>query len=322
MRDHTHPILAVGPNPTWQRTLFVRRLALGQVNRAERLETGAGGKATNLARALSSLGVGIEVAQFAGGDTGTMVCNDLEQMGVTHLTVRTGSTTRTCTTLLAQEPRGMTEVIDPSATITADECDQMRRLLAQRLPRATGVAICGTVPPGVPPNLCAEAVRQAAQHAVVVLDAYRDVEPTLRAGVHLLKINARELVELTGEKQTRAAARVCMGRFPVRALVVTDGPHDAFLFVRKRAWAFRLPEVPVVSPLGAGDCVTGVLLHRLTADRRLTPEAISEAPGAVVEAVRVALAHGSASCRNSSPGRVDPGTAAELVPRITARELA
>ena len=50
------PVLAVCPNPAWQKTLCFEHYRAGEVNRASRVQENGGGKGVNLARVLQSLG--------------------------------------------------------------------------------------------------------------------------------------------------------------------------------------------------------------------------------------------------------------------------
>ena len=264
----------------------------------------------------------------------------------------TAGETRVCTTLLSPPPAAMTELIEPSGPVTADERRRLRGRLERLLPHCRGVAICGTCPPGVPDRLYAEVIAAARGHALVLLDGYRQVVEALAAGPHVLKINRRELEELTeklpfagaggfsGEEvrahgprarqaspggqatglskrglsregDVAAAARALLARYPVGCVAVTDGPDKAFLVTRDRAWRYAMPRLDrVVSPLGAGDCASGVMLAECLAalPRDESPDAwLRESAGrgrmpALATAFARALAAASASCTTPVPG--------------------
>lgn len=309
-------LLALGLNPAWQKTLFFTHLQPGEVNRARSVLCQASGKGINFVEAVRRVGGRAVVLQFAGGVTGEWVAADLDRRGLPHVTVRAAAATRVCTTLLSEADGGMTELIEPSGTVRPDELAALRAAIRERLPAAAGVALCGTFPPGVPEALYAETAAAArAAGLPVLLDGHRGVLPTLAAGVDILKINASELKQLAEETDLAAAAAACLARFPrVRLLAVTAGGAAAYLFTRAGVWEFGLPRLErVVNPIGAGDTVGGVLLHRLVAAGNAALET------AAPDAFRFALACASASCLTAEPARFDPAAAADLAPRITVR---
>ncbi len=324
-------LLAVGLNPAWQKTLFFRRLQPGAVNRAGRIREEASGKGINFAHAVLQAGGRAQVAQFAGGATGARLTADLDARGIPHLSIPVAGATRVCSTLLSQEDRVTTELIEPSADIAAAEFAALRAAVLARIPGAAGVAVCGTFPPGVPMSFAVEIAAAARSCGIpLLLDAYRGVAPVLEAGVEILKINAAELRELTGTPDLDSAAATLMARHPgTGCLAVTDGSGPARLFLPGSAWEFRLPHLDgVVNPIGAGDCTSGVFLLRLTqaaaghstppsgTGRPCTPRLAALPAEAVAEAFREALACACASCLEEQPAAFSPAAARQIFREI------
>ncbi len=317
-------LLAIGLNPAWQKTFWFDHLEFGEVNRATRVDAQASGKGINVIYAVRQVGGAAQVLQVAGGVTGDGVVADLERRGLAHATVAVVGATRVCNTLLCRATGQMTELIEPSAELTPAEIADLEARLATLLPTASGLALCGTFPPGVPPTFYAEAARAArARGLPVLLDGVRGVRLTLEVGVDLLKINARELAslaEITADDPPAAAALV-LQRFPkVDRLAVTAGPRTAFLFDRRHAWALQLPPLPaaVVNPIGAGDTTSGVLLAQIVGRRQLFAAAATTPANDVTDdawlarAFRDALACASASCLTTSPAVFDLAIARAL----------
>jgi tagatose 6-phosphate kinase len=296
------PILAVGLNPAWQHTLTFGSLCLGEVNRATGFHAGASGKAVNVARAAQRLGHAARILQVAGGETGRRLCRELDREGIGHVSVKVRAPTRVCTTCLDAAKGTMTELIGPAAGIPDNAVRRLREHVAREVPASGGVALCGTLPPGVPPEIYAQITVAAHRQGIpVVLDAWRDAAPALAAGPDILKVNRDELLHLMAASAIAEAATGCLSRHRVGAVAVTDGPANAWLFTRKGAWQYILPPLPgVVSPLGAGDTVTAVLLARLLGGLDL-PEAFAEG-----------LAAGSASCLTDRPAQFDPAAMTRL----------
>lgn len=334
-------LLAVGLNPAWQKTLFFPEFQAGEVNRATRVTAHAGGKGIHCAYAVQQAGGRVTVAQFAGGVTGDWLLQDLAARQFAHLTASTAVPTRTCTTLIGERQRSMTELIEPAGAVQPHEATLLRQRLLAALPDVDGVALCGTFPPGVTPDFYAAIAAAARPHAVVLLDACKNILPVLEAGVDILKINAAELAELTGEADVAQGARALFARYPVAWLAVTAGPRRASLFCAAsrpspdgtvpaargcRGWSFELPTLPdVCNPLGAGDCTAGVLLWQLVrpaaADLLPGPRSRLSDAAAVTAAFAVALAAASASCTDPEPARFSAARATAIRQQIVVREL-
>ncbi len=315
-------LLAVGLNAAWQKILVFKDLHRGQVNRAEAVITQTGGKGVNCASAVFTAGGRAVVAQFTGGQTGDWIRADLRRRGIPDLTVAVAAPTRVCTTLVSDADGSATELIEPSGTVTPAECAALRDQVLAMLPDVRGVSLCGTFPPGVPATLYAEIAAAARPRALVLLDACRSVEPTLQAGIDVLKINAAELRLLTGCADMPAAARLLAQRYGPLWIAVTAGPDAAFLFGAGGAWRFALPPLTGVrNPIGAGDTTAGVFLWHLTKARGADLPASRLVPEAVIAAYKEALAAASASCLTLTPAAFDPAVATDLRSRIMVTPL-
>lgn len=312
--DNTTHLLAIGLNPALQKTLVFEQWERGQVNRAQMNLTSVGGKGQQFSRAASHLIPGmVSLAQFLGGDNGERIDHMLEQAGVNQITVTTSGETRCCLTVIDRHTREATELIEPSATIQPEEAEQLlsKTLHFLQQGRVTGLALCGTYPPGVDESFYVR-LAQAKGNATLLLDSYRDVDAVLATGqVDILKVNAHELNNLADKirrekllsrperpSSTPDDALTLFETFRLRRLAVTAGPDTAWLFERPERdgssngfivwqfYEFHLPTMEdVVNPIGAGDTVGAIFLSQL----------IAGAPPH--EAFACGLAAGSASCR-------------------------
>lgn len=303
------PILAVCPNPAWQKTLTFESLQPGAVNRAQSLRACGGGKGINVARVLRNLGYPVTVAGFAGGETGKFLKEELLQSGAGDLILSCRNPTRCCYTIIDQAKGLATELIEPSPEIVDDEVQALLKRLEAQMPAFSAVCLSGTLPPGVNAEFYAQIAGMARIAGIpVLLDACRDVEATLAKGVHMLKINAGELRELSGESDLGRGAQKILSAWPVTWLALTDGGEAAWLFNAKEAWRFSIPALPqIISPIGAGDCAAAILVRRLA--EKPAPEKM---PACFAEA----LACASASCLTPYPSVFDPAEAEKIRGRI------
>ncbi len=307
-------LLAVGLNPALQKTLVCDRWERGQVNRAREMLLSVGGKGQQFSRAASHLIPGmVTLAQFLGGENGERLGRMIEHAGVNQITVASAGETRCCITVIDAAGGDATELIEPAAPILPVEAEQLLSRTLQVLARGeiSGLALCGTCPPGVDEGFYVTLARSKGK-ALLLLDSYTAIEAILASRqVDILKVNAHELRSLAGRNGGRnrplTAERVetipemalsLFAAHRLRWLAVTAGADTAWLFESPcvgsipgqvctwRFYEFGLPTVEgVVNPIGAGDTVGAIFLTQLSAG---APAHAAFACG---------LAAGSASCR-------------------------
>jgi fructose-1-phosphate kinase PfkB-like protein len=304
-------VLAVGPNPAYQKAVEIPHFEPFVVNRSTNVRACAGGKGIHFAKAANRIQPGCAtVAHLLGGDTGKAIHEWCREDGP-QLVTWTSAPTRTCTTLLCQETNRMTEIIEPTGALTEAEIADFKSQVTMAAAKADVVALCGTYPSCLGEHFYAE-VAAANPDALVVLDGYRGVDAVLSSGrVDVLKINEYELTSLTGEKDLLAAGELALSKWSLQWLGITAGPDAAALFGRDCHWRFRIPPVDkVANPIGAGDTVSAVFTLGLAAG----------------DAPEKAFAHGLAaateSCLSMTGADFDPAAARARAEAVVIEPLA
>ena len=261
-------ILVCGPNPSWQKTLAFDVLHPHEVNRAQERDCRASGKGVNFARAVRTWGLADPVVyQFAGGTNGRNLNEWLQQEEIQAVTREIDGETRCCTTVLCRNCASMTELIEPSPSITREDADFLLERMSGAIPDADALALCGTLPNNTPDGFYAGLAAAAARAGKpVLMDSVARFDETLAAGVRYLKINSGELLSVTGGPDPEAAAAALLERFPLEGAAITDGPGRAFIVRRGPVHRIFIPPVPGIrTPLGAGDVCSGGMLSELVA---------------------------------------------------------
>ena len=307
-------ILALGPNPAWQKTLFFPDFRFNEVNRARRCETCASGKGINFVRAARCHGsADAEVLQFAGGSNGERLERFLADEGLPFTSVRSAAETRCCITCLGGGDRSMTELIEPSGPISREESDALLELFRRKLADgAAGAAFCGTTPDGTDPGFYAKAVKFAAAARIpLLIDAFRGIDEILTGNAAIvLKINREELALLTGTEGIADGLRKLFASAPaLRFAAITDGPGTACAADGCRFVAYTLPRLDgIVNPIGCGDTASAVLLSGFVAG------------GDPFRAFRQALGAASANALNAFPGHFERGEEERIAAAIRLEE--
>ncbi len=302
-------IVALGPNPAWQKTLFFDRFTPGEINRAREMSLIAAGKGINFCRAAGIHGrARARLIQFSGGDTGRYIRHELEREGIESWSVETSASTRTCTTCLDLSNQSMTEVIEPSFPATAEEVETMLEYLEKALREgAAAAALCGTLPTGTDPMLYPRAAALAKKAGTPILvDSFRDIGKVLDSGAEIwFKINRDELRAMTGKGEVAEGLAAVFAAGSVRYAAITDGPGRAYASDGKRLAVYSLPKLEkIVNPLGSGDTASAVWASELLAGSD------------PFEGFRPALAAASANCLSASSGSYEPEDAQRIAREI------
>ncbi|QLH22560.1 1-phosphofructokinase family hexose kinase [Streptomyces sp. Rer75] len=314
-------ILTVTLNTALDITYRVPRLRPHASHRVTDVTERPGGKGINVARVLAALGHHTTVTGFAGGVTGTVVRDLLAEDADTDAATDTGGgritdalvpiagTTRRTLGVVDTASGDTTQFNEAGPAVTSAEWAAFMDAYAGLLREATAVALCGSLPPGVPVGTYAQLIREARAAGVpTLLDT--SGEP-LRRGVaarpDIVKPNAEELAGLTGSTEPLRAARDARRR-GARAVAASLGADGLLAITAQGAWRAAPPERLAGNPTGAGDAAVAGLLSGLV-DEAPWPERIARAVALSAAAVRAPVA-----------GEFDRAVYAELLDRVEVTE--
>ncbi|MFD8233712.1 1-phosphofructokinase family hexose kinase [Streptomyces sp. NPDC059696] len=300
-------ILTVTLNTALDITYRVRSLRPHASHRVSEVTERPGGKGVNVARVLAALGHEVTVTGFTGGATGRVVRERLAAVpGVLDALVPVTGATRRTVAVVDERTGDTTQLNEPGPTITPSEWSAFQETYAALLPGVSAVALCGSLPPGVPVGAYAGLVRTARSHGVpVLLDT--SGEP-LRRGVaarpDIIKPNAEELAELTGSHDPLRATQDARRR-GAAAVVASLGPQGLLAVTRDGRWQATPPAPARGNPTGAGDSAVAGLLSGL----------VEHLPWPTRLARAIALS--AATVTAPAAGEFDRGAYEELLTRVT-----
>ncbi|MGY2876011.1 1-phosphofructokinase [Marmoricola sp. URHA0025 HA25] len=264
-------IITVTLNPSLDRTLQVRRLLRGEVQRAVLTHNDPGGKGVNVARALSAHGTPVVSVLLVGGSTGTALAAQLTEAGVDHVAVPGRHRTRANVSIV--EPDGTTTKInEPGVALDPDELRAVTDAVIAHVSPGDWVVTAGSVAPGQDPEVYAvigNAARAAGAHWAVDTSGPA-LAASLAAGPDLVKPNREELSEVLGAPLDTLTSVVDACRDLVagteRTLLCSLGADGAVLVESGHAWYASGPRVQVENTVGAGDALLAGYLHGLTVE--------------------------------------------------------
>ncbi|MET7701611.1 1-phosphofructokinase family hexose kinase [Streptomyces sp. NPDC005485] len=299
-------ILTVTLNTALDITYRVGALRPHTSHRVTEVTERPGGKGVNVARVLALLGHRVAVTGFTGGATGRAVQDRLAHTpGVVDALVPVAGSTRRTIAVVDTTTGDTTQLNEPGPAITPAEWSAFQGAYEDLLRSASAVALCGSLPPGVPVGAYAGLIRTARTLGVpVLLDT--SGEP-LRRGVaarpDIVKPNADELAELTGSHDPLEATRNARRR-GAHTVVASLGADGLLAVNAQGRWRATPPRHIRGNPTGAGDSAVAGLLSGL----------VEHLPWPARLARAVALS--AATVLAPAAGEFDRATYEELLSRV------
>ena len=246
-------------SPALDVTYVVDAFRVGEIHRPSSLLHTAGGKALNVARVIERLGSPVSAIAVLGGHAGRRV-RDLLTVPVE--VIEADVETRTCVTVASDG--ALTELYEPPSPV--DDATWARLAAATLAAAAAGdwVAISGSQPDGLGPDLAALAVQLGERGVQVAVDTHGAALAALvEAGPALVKVNRGEAAALLGGRPEAASLALRLSVITGGIAVVTDGEHGSHAVAGEVAVRVAADPVRGAFPVGSGDAYLGGLLHGL-----------------------------------------------------------
>jgi tagatose 6-phosphate kinase len=262
-------VLCVGTTPAAQRVMRFGQLRLNQVNRALTTIDGPAGKSINVAKVLHALGARPLALGFLGGARGDFIAGHFAKQNIAGHFIRVKTPTRQCLTILDDQSGEVTELVEESGAVTGGEYRRLFHALRSIKDPYRALVLSGTLAPGVPEDLYAQALSLAKKRgALTVVDARG--APLLLALAQrpdVVKPNHAELAATVGSPlKTRAQLIQAMDQVRKRgpkSIVVTCGKAPALAMNEAGIWSIQPPAVEALNPIGSGDAFTAGLVWAL-----------------------------------------------------------
>lgn len=291
-------LLCVTPNVAIDRTVVVPVLKPGSVHRATEILVGIGGKGVNVARSARTLGAVSCCAGLLAGASGRIAAEMAEAEGLDAAwSWAPAGETRTCTLVVDSSTAASTVLNEPGPAIMRTTWQGFHDDVVRMSAGFDAVAICGSLPPGVPEEAIAElaAAIQAGGVSAWVDNSGQALAHAVSAGPFGLKINHEEaslLVDETidGPESAARAAAALRERGGSPYMAITLGAQGAVLCCAGGCWHATPADLPIRSAVGSGDAFSAGLIAGLAAGQ--DPE----------KALRQATAAGTANALHLGAG--------------------
>lgn len=300
-------IVTITMNPTIDTNSRVKQVIADQKLRCESPHHEPGGGGINVSRVIRKLG-GESLALFTtGGPNGEWLKTLLVQEGVKQAPIPIEALTRENLTVSEETSGNQYRFVMPGPEVCSEEYEQCLKTIRQIDPTPAFIVASGSLPPGVPEDFYGRvAVLGKELGARVIMDTTGEsLRQAVGKGVFMVKLNMRELKQLTGnefedESHMEEVAEEIFRNGQTEVMVISLGAGGAFMVSANGSRHLRAPIVPIRSKVGAGDSMVAGIVLSLARGRSL------------LESVQFGVASGAAAV-------MTPGT--ELCRREDAENL-
>jgi 1-phosphofructokinase family hexose kinase len=311
-------IITVTLNAALDKTLEVPNFRVGRRHRSVEQTTMPGGKGVNIARALKRLGQPVIATGLAGGATGNMIVDALNDEAILNGFVRIREESRTNTAVLDPTTGVHTEINERGPAVSAHDLELFRDKLLYLCQGASMCVFAGSLPRGVPPDVYAGLIRELKKLGVTTI-VDTEGEPlrlAARAEPDIISPNELEAEELVGHEFNDIDDR-CHAVAEMTRL----GPGEAIMTVSDGCYAYvlengaqtlyrvRIEEQEARSTIGSGDAfLAGYIAWRYL-----------ERPP--IECLRYGVACGAESVQHFGAGLIDPAAVDRLLPEVELEQV-
>lgn len=306
-------ITSICMNPSFDKTVEVDTLELGEVNRIRTSRTDMGGKGINVAVVAKRLGLNCRCIGVMGEDGSARLQSMLEKEGMEHAFLTVPGSVRTNTKIVSRDGKGVTELNEPGAAMDAAQLQAFFSMAREKAADSRYAVLTGSLPPGCPAGTYRDLMR-AMEGVNCILDVGgKELELGAEAHPFLIKPNLSELeatlgLELRTLRSIRDAALIFL-RKGVQHVVVSMGSMGAMYVSKEKTLFAPALRVEAKSTVGAGDAMVGGLLKGL------------EVEGNMAHAFRYGVAAGAASVMTEGTQLIVPEDFDNLLGQVKVQEV-
>lgn len=317
MSSQPTSIVTVTLNPTIDRIIEVPSFRVGGHQQGVLRVREPAGKAINVSRALSELGVRNTAIGWVGMNAFDLFHETLQSTGIKACFLPITGHTRENITIIDPHSHAETHIRDAGPRVDHADVRRLTDLINSVVNDSSLVIFTGSLPPGLSLEAWDDLIKAClSRGARVAIDtAGKPLERAIEHAVWLVKPNESELGELYNQTLSdepsllEAARRLAEG---VPVVVVTAGRRGAYCLNEGRVWHAQatVSQQAIRSTVGCGDAMMAGLLFGLLGD-----------DGGFEAALREGVAVSAAATLTEQPGRFDRCALDSIRQSVKVREL-
>lgn len=280
-------VITVTLNPAMDKTVVLRGLQVGEVNRLVSTRNDMGGKGINVSKVLNEFKVSSIAMGFLGGALEEVFRRQLKMLGITDRFISVTGETRTNIKIVDEENKTYTDLNEKGPLVSEQEVRTFINVYEELLHKGDLVVLSGGLCPGVPKDFYGTLTGIARKNgAYVIVDAEgQALNYALREKPNLIKPNEKEFAGLFGEEDMTEDVMIEKAKKLIEdgldKILISRGEKGSLFVSKDSILSAKALNVPVKSTVGAGDSMVSALVYSHIHDLSLVDTlAMAQAAGA------------------------------------------
>ena len=143
-------ITTICMNPSFDKTVEVQTLDIGQVNRIQDARVDLGGKGINVAVVAGRLGIDIQCLGMMGREGSAELSELIQKENIKCFFQTIPGHVRTNTKIVSRSGQGVTELNEPGPTVDSEILHDFFSMISEKTKDSDMVVVTGSLPPGCP----------------------------------------------------------------------------------------------------------------------------------------------------------------------------
>ena len=259
-------ITTICMNPSFDKTVEVQSLEIGQVNRIqEDARVDLGGKGINVAVVADRLGLEVQCLGIMGKDGSSELSELMDREHLRHSFRVIPGHVRTNTKIVSRSAQGVTELNEPGPMVDQQILHDFFEMAKEKTADSDMVVVTGSLPPGCPEGTYRDLLKILEGKKCILDTEGKELELAAKGACpYLIKPNLKEMeatlgIELRTMRTIRDAALLFI-RLGVEHAVVSMGEMGAMYVSAEKTLFAPALRVEIKSTVGAGDAMIGGML--------------------------------------------------------------
>lgn len=304
-------LLTISLNPSLDIAWRIAHLQKNDVSITRQSVWVAGGKANNVARVASRLGIPVIASGIVAGPTGHQIIERLQTENIVTKFLEIEGNTRACLVVHSDEDGSITELREPGPHMNETTLEQFLKHLKPLLTGAQMVVVSGSLAPGLPKDSYYQ-ILKAIKNTPILLDTSGEaLAEGLKAHPEWIKPNYQEAQELLQHTTSDPRSTIAeLRKRGARGVLLSLGP-EGLIASASESETFHLssPGVRIINPVGSGDALVGGFVTALWRGLSFS------------EASRYAVSAGAANVQNLGIADAPPEDIQALLSRVRIKTL-
>ena len=255
-------ITTICMNPSFDKTVEVDSLEVGQVNRIRDARIDLGGNGINVAVVADRLGLDVQCLGMMGKDNAAELSDLMDREKLNHCFLEIPGHVRTNTKIVSKSGQGVTELNEPGPKVDESILSSFFSLAKEKTLQSDMVVITGSLPPGCPVGTYRDLLKILNGKKCILDTEGKELELAVKGACpFLIKPNLKEMettlgIELRTMRAIRDAALLFV-RLGVEHAVVSMGEMGAMYVSSEKTLYAPALRVEIRSTVGAGDAMIG-----------------------------------------------------------------